>query len=156
MATLTQFKEMSRDEKLAFFQRCQDLMIKVQPDSLWILRKKQTPEARNRIFFLDAFLRYQGFVYEADGIIIMFNKHFYLDKEDPIEKYADYLYDAPHPTPNTYAIDFIAAEMDADKLRELQPYFKDDLEYITYLRWPRQSVFNLANFKKAMENRYFD
>ena len=155
MATLTRFIEMSRDERLAFFQKCQDLMIKVQPDSPWILRENQAHNTRGKAFFLDACLRYQGFVYEADGIIIMFNKHFYENKEEPIEKYADYLYDGPHPTPNTYAIDFIAAEIDADKLRELQPYFKDDMKYITYLRSPRPSVFNFDNFKKAMESRHF-
>ena len=77
MPTLTRFVEMSRDERLALFQRCQDLMIEVQPDSPWILRENLTYNARNAAFFLDACLRYQGFVYEAGGIIIMFYKHFY-------------------------------------------------------------------------------
>jgi len=156
MPTLIKFKEMGKDAKLAFFQRCQDLMIEVQPDSPWILRERQTHNTRNRTFFLDSFLRYQGFVYEAGGVIIMFNKHFYENKEEPIKKYVDYLYTGPHPTPNTYAIDFITAKINADKLRELEPYFKDDMKYITYLRGPRPCVFNFDNFKKAIQNRYFD
>jgi len=156
MASLTRFVDMDRGERLNFFQKCQDLMIAIEPDSPWVMRKGQTPKMRHKSFFIDAVLRYQGFVYEAGGIIIMFNKHFYENKEEPIEKYTNNLYAPPHPTPNTYAIDFIIAKMDANKLRELQPYFKDDMKYITYLRERRPCVFNLANFKKAMENRYFD
>ena len=146
---------MDRGERLAFFQKCQDLMIAVKPDSSWIIRNGQARHSRSKSFFIDAVLRYQGFAYEAGGIIIMFNKHFYKDKEEPIKKYTDNLYTAPHPTPNTYAIDFVVAEMDADKLRELEPYFKDGMKYITYLRGRRPYVFDFDNFKKAMEARHF-
>ena len=130
-------------------------MIEIEPDSPWVLREGQTRYSRNKSFFIDSVLKYQGFAYEAGGIIIMFNKHFYENKEDPTEKYTDNLYTAPHLTPNTYAIDFIIAKMDADKLRELEPYFKDDMKYIAYLRERRPCVFNFDNFKKAMKKRHF-
>ena len=146
---------MDKGERIAFFQKCQDLMIAVEPDSSWVIRDGQTRHSRGKSFFIDAVLRYQGFAYEAGGVIIMFNKHFYENKEEPIEKYTDNLYAAPHSTPNTYSIDFIVAKMDADKLKELEPYFKDDMKYITYLRGRRPCIFNFDNFKKAMKNRHF-
>ena len=152
MALLKRYSDLSRDERINLFQRCQNLLIKNQPDSPWILREGQQ---HNRTFFLDAVLRYRGFVYESENIIIMFNKHFYENKEEAREGYGQNLYAAPAEDANTYSIDFIASEISADKVEELKPYFKDDMKYITFLRGHRPTVFDIDNFKKAIENKYF-
>ena len=53
MATLRKFREMSRDERLDFFQRCQNLLIETQPNSPWIMKHRKE---HDKTFFLDVFL----------------------------------------------------------------------------------------------------
>ena len=153
MPTLRKFPDMSKDDRLDFFQRCQNLLVKTQPNSPWIMKYRQE---HDKTFFLDVFLKYQGFVYESNNIILLYNTFSYNSKEEAQESYALNLFAPPDENPNTYTIDFIASEIDADKVSELKPYFEDsNIKYITFLRGNRPAAFDIDRFKEAMLNKFF-
>ena len=152
MGSLIQFQDMTHSDKLDFFQRCQDLLIRTEPNSPYIIREGSE---RGKSFIIDAFLKYKGYVYEAEEVIIMFNKHFYEERGQAVEEYGQKLFNLPENPANTYSIDFIAARLNEHRLKEMEPYFNEDMKYIVFLRSQRPTIFEAENFKNAMKNKYF-
>jgi len=152
MPALKIFTDLSKEERLTLFQKCQDLLVKHQPDSEWVLRRGGR---YNKTFFIDVFIRYKGLVYESDDIVVLFNKQWYVSRDDIIERQRDDLWRPPHKTPNTYSIDFIASSLTKEILQELEPYFNDPgMKYVCFLRGAKLSVFNVEAFKDGMRHRF--
>ena len=153
MPAIKLFSDLEREEKIAFFQKCQDLLIKNQPTSPYIMRHGQ---ANSRTYLYDIFLRYKGLVYETNEIIVMFNKLRCSGREDIIENYRENLFSLPHPEPNTYTIDFVTAKLNKEMLMELKPYFSDPgIEYVSFLRGQNLTVFDIESFRKSMIMKFF-
>jgi len=153
MPHLKQFSELDRQQRIDFFQKCQDLLIKAHPTSEYIMRRGVRATGT---YFIDVFLRYKGLVYETDKIIIMFNKLRCSGREEIIEKYRENLFSPPHPEPNTYSIDFVTAKLSKEMLEELKPYFSDPgMEYISFLRGQNLTVFDIESFRKSMIMKFF-
>jgi hypothetical protein len=153
MPSLKIFTDMGKEEKLQFFQRCQDLLLETTPDSPYVLRQGDLD--RNRSYFLDIFLRYQGLVYESDGIILLFNKLQYENKDQIYEHYRQRLFHPPDKNPNTYTVDFIASKLDPKILSEMEPYFKDEgMKWVCFLRGQKLSIFPAESFKNSVKQRF--
>ena len=147
------FNEMGKEEKMDFFQKCQNMLVKNQPDSLWILRDG---DESNRSYFLDIFLRYQGIVYESENIILLFNKHQYASKDEIIVKSREKLFSAPDKNPNTYSIDFVTSKLTQEILQEVEPHFKDPgIKWIHFLRGQKVSVFDIELFKSGLMGEFY-
>jgi len=155
MPNIKLFNDLDREERLDFFQRCQDMLVKHNPNSPYIMRYG-SPVTKS--YFFDVFLRYQGILYETDKIIVMFNKHRCSGREEIIEKYRENLFLPPHPEPNTYSIDFVSSsQLNKEILTELKPFFSDDgMEYISFLRGQNLTVFDIESFRKSMIMKFFD
>ena len=152
MPSLRLFPDYTSEEKIGLFQKCQDLLVKNQPNSPWVLRKDAT---FNKTFYLDFFVRYQGLVYEADDAVVLFNKQWYASRDDIIDRQREDLWLSPHQNPNTYAIDFIASKLTKEVLLELEPYFSDPgMKYVCFLRGSKLSVFDAESFKDSMRLRF--
>lgn len=150
MGQVKNFLDLTKEEKVAFFQRCQDLLIKNFPDSEYILRTN----LHKKDFYLDLFLKYKGFVYESETVALLFNKIEYLPQEWMNIPYQERVFDPPSPTPNCYAIDFLTTKSSPEVVEELLPYFSEDLEYICFIRDGRMSFFNLKRFLEAVDARH--
>lgn len=147
------FTDMNQEEKMQFFQRCQDLLIKTNPNSPYIL-KKDGP-SRNKNYFIDIFLKYQGFVYETDAIILLFNKLHFENTNDIYDRYRNRLFDTPDENPNTYTVDFIASKLDPEILSGMEPYFKDaGMKWVCFLRGQKLSIFDAETFKNGVKDRF--
>jgi len=152
MGSLIQFQDMTHSNKLDFFQRCQELLLRTEPSSPYVIREGSE---RGKSFIIDAFLKYKGYIYEAEEVIIMFNKHFYEEKEQAVNEYGEKLFAAPENPANTYSIDFIAASLNEQRLKEMEPYFNEGMRYVVFLRGQRPAIFEAENFKNAMKSKYF-
>lgn len=152
MPNITLWTEMSRDEKLDFFQRCQDLLVKNQPDSPYILKSRRNV---NKKYFMDILLRYKGMAYQSERMAMLFNKHNYPTKEEIYDKYKESLYLSPHPNPNSYSIDFVASVMSKELLEEIRPFFPiEGIEHVFFLRGHKLSVFNAKVFLDGLLDNY--
>lgn len=141
-----QFKQLSSlndDEKLAFFQRCQDLLTKNQPESEFILTQKTS--IKN--YFLDLFLRYQGFAYCSENVALLINKKRYDSKEQAMGSYTENLFTPPDEDANCYTIDFVSAVMTPNLIEEVRPFFDKELKYISWLRNGKVSFYEFAHYK---------
>jgi len=153
MPSIRIFTDLDKEERIEFFQRCQDLLLETAPESPYILR--QGDVARNKSYFLDIFLKYQGLIYESDGIILLFNKLQYEDKDHIYEQYRDRLFHSPDKEPNTYSVDFIAAKLDPKILSEMEPYFKDEgMKWVCFLRGQQLSVFDAESLKNSVKAKF--
>ena len=147
------FNEMSKEEKVDFFQKCQNMLVKNQPSSVWVLRDG---DESNRSYFLDLFLKYQGIAYESENIILLFNKHRYTNKDEIVMKSRDRLFSAPDENPNTYSIDFVTSKLTQKILQEVEPHFKDPgIQWIHFLRGQKVSVFDIEPFKKGLMDEFY-
>jgi len=147
------FNEMSEEEKMDFFQKCQNMLIKNQPNSPWVLR---VDDERNRGYFLDIFLRYQGMVYESENIILLFNKHYFVNKEEVVVKSRERLFSEPDENANTYSIDFVTSKLTQEVLQEIEPHFKDTgIKWIHFLRGQKVSVFDIEPFKNSLISEFY-
>ena len=136
---------MPKEEKTTFFQTCQDLLVKNQPESEFILRKG---DDEMRKYYLDLFLKYKGFIYTSDNIAMMYNMHRYANLMEARDKYKEKIYSPPDTNPNTYSIDFVTSVLNAEILEEVLPVLlKRELQHICFLR-SGKVVF--LPFKKAM------
>ena len=95
MNKVQRLDELSKEEKIAFFQRCQDLLIKNQPDSEFVLKTN----THNKNYFLDLFLKYKGLAYSSERLAVLFNKRKYTSLEEAQESYWKDLFDPPHENP---------------------------------------------------------
>jgi hypothetical protein len=152
MPEIKLFGQLNREEKMVFFQKCQDLLIKNQPDSPYILRTN----SQRKNFFLDLYLKYNGLAYESDNVAILFNKHNCPGGIDEIHaRYREKLFSPPDESPNCYSIDFVTTKMNNQLLEELNPYFNDEgIEYISFLRGSKLSVFNFQRFKESLYEKF--
>jgi hypothetical protein len=142
--------ELPKEEKIEFFQKCQDLLVKNQPESEFILRE----EAENRDYFLDLFLKYKGFAYTSEKIAVLFNKHRINSLPEAQEAYQDKVFDPPAPDANTYTVDFITTKMSKDVLQELYPVFHENLEFMCFLRMGKVSFFRFDVLKSALADEF--
>lgn len=150
MGQVKNFLELSREEKTAFFQRCQDILVKNHPRSEFILRK----EAKKKTFYLDLYLQYKGFAYESEKVALLFNKIKYIPEEWHQTSYENKVFDFPSQEPNCYCIDFVTANMSPSLIEELKPHFNENLEYIGFMRNNTMSFFNFKNFLDLIHKRY--
>ena len=152
MPQMKLFGPLSKEEKMAFFQRCQDLLVKNQPNSPYVLKAN----AQRKNFFLDMFLKYQGLAYESDNVAILFNKHNCPGGADEIHnRYREKLFSPPDSTPNCYSIDFITTRMNSALLEELRPHFNDEgIKHISFLRGAKLSVFDFQRFKESLYDKF--
>ena len=141
---------LTREEKLDFFQQCQDLLVENQPDSEFILKEG----SKNQDYFLDIFLKYKGFAYTSEKIAILFNKHKMRGMVEAQETYQDKVFEPPAPDANTYTIDFITTKMSKEILEELKPIFHEDLTFICFLRAGKVSFFRFDVFKSSLLGQF--
>jgi hypothetical protein len=152
MPSIKLFSEMSMDEKLDFFQRCQDLLVKNQPKSPYILKSRRSA---NKKYFMDILLRYKGIAYQSERMAMLFNKHHYSTKEEIHEQYEVSLFPSPHPNPNSYSVDFITSTVSKELLEEVRPFFPTEgIEYIFFLRGQKISVFDAKVWREGLFSNY--
>jgi len=150
MGQVKNFLDLTKEEKVAFFQKCQDLLVKNFPNSEYILRG----DLHKKDFYLDLFLKYKGFVYESEKVALLFNKIEHFPQELVIEPYQKRVFDPPALKPNCYAIDFLTTKGSLEIVKELLPHFNEGFEYISFLRGGRISVFNFKRFLVAINTKY--
>ena len=150
MYHLKELNTLTKEEKVEFFQQCQDLLIKNQPDSEFILSEN----SKNKDYFLDIFTKYKGFAYFSEKIAILFNKHRINSLPEAQEAYEEKVFNPPAPDANTYTIDFITAKMSKEIIKELTPIFCEDLKYICWLRGGKVSFFSFKKLKASLSDQF--
>ena len=153
MNEVRKFDTLNREEKLAFFQRCQNLLVQNQPNSEFILSQK-TQGTFNKRYFLDLYLKYKGFVYFSENIAILFNKRNYSSLEEAQNLYWDDLHGEPHENPMCYTVDFVTAKMDKSLISEIDSIINRDLKYVCFLRASKVSFFEAEELRNSVKNKY--
>ena len=152
MSEIRSFGAMNNTEKLDFFQKCQELLVKNQPNSPYILRSRRPA---NKSYFLDIMLKYKGFAFRTESMAMLFNKHYYSSKKEIHENYRDNLYLPPSSEPNCYCVDFITSDLNKKIIKEIEPIFPvGNIQYICFLRAQKLSVFDWERFRTSVLDNY--
>jgi len=150
MSEFVRFNTLTDEGKTSFFQRCQDLLVKNQPDSEFVLSRGMI----NKNYFLDLYLKYKGFAYSSANVALLINKKKYNSLGEAQAMYFKNLYSEPDEDANCYTIDFISAVMNPNLIEELRPFFDENLENIAWLRSGRVSFFKFESYKKIILQRF--
>jgi hypothetical protein len=151
MNKIQRLDELSKEEKIAFFQKCQDLLMKNQPGSEFVLR---TASAHNKNYFLDLFLKYKGLAYSSERLAVLFNKRKYTSLAEAQESYWKDLFDPPHKNPRCYTVDFITTKLNKSLLAEIDPIADEDLDYVCFLRASKVSFFKKKDFRESLFEKF--
>ena len=156
MSKVRLLNDLERGEKLAFFQQCQDLLAKNQPNSEFLLAEDNP---KNN-YFLDLFLRYKGWCYHSPKVTLLFNKRRYKNMPEAQDHYWDEMWDAPDENPNCYTIDFVTSKFnkalidEIDEMIETESVFDDKLPYVCFIRARRVSFFKYEDVKKSFAEKF--
>ncbi len=150
MNEFVKFNTLSDEGKTSFFQKCQDLLIKNQPDSEFILSRGMI----SKNYFLDLFLMYKGFAYYSDNIALLINKKRYDSLREAQAMYFKDLYNEPDENANCYTIDFVSTVMNPNLIEEVRPFFHENLENIAWLRSGKVSFFKFEDYKNIILQRF--
>lgn len=126
------FQSLSKEEKIDFFAKCQNLLVNYHPTSEFIFRENNI---KDRIDFAKNFyFKYKGFTYSNNEICILFNKIKVVDPLNPIKVIKDHLYKEPSEDYNAYSIDFVVFRKLIDCFGFCKSQYEPRIEYIIFVR----------------------
>lgn len=126
------FQSLAPEDRVAFFVKCQEILIKYHPESPFVFRTAKLKE--NKLFFKNFYEKYQGYSYRDENICILFNKIIVKDPRDPVRAVRDGMYKKPAEDYNAYAIDFVAFSEMSKCLEFCRTQYEERIQYILFGR----------------------
>ncbi len=133
------FSSLTKEEKIDFFVKCQELLIKYHPNSPFIIRENGLSNT------LDAFenniKKYQGFSYADEHICVLWNKIFVTDPTNLNRVITENAYMPPKEKFNGVSIDFAVF----NSMIHCQNFIKDNddesIKYILFIREGKPKIY---------------
>ncbi len=126
------FQNLTREERVNFFIKCQEILQKYHPDSPFIFTKANLNDRKS--YFKDFYNKYKGFAHIDENVCILFNKIKLEDARDPVRTVRENLWRKPNENYNAFMIDFVAFREMQDCLSFCQKEYKEIIKYILFAR----------------------
>jgi hypothetical protein len=120
------------EEKIEFFVRCQDLLIRHHPESEFIITKENWNEKKD--FAIDFVNRYKGWVYSDATICALFNKVRVEDEKNPTKTLKRYYFQESAPDFNAYCIDFVVFRKLIDCIAFCKSQYSPEIKYVLFVK----------------------
>jgi hypothetical protein len=147
------FQSLNKIEKIDFFIKCQDLLIKHHPKSEFLFTKDNFQE---RMSFVKNFYdKYQGFVYTDDKICVLFNQIRVEDEKNPIQAIKNFAYKAPAPNYNAYSIDFVVFRELVDCIDFCKIHYNPQIQYVLFVRSSEVKLYRTDKLLNKLNDGIF-
>lgn len=138
------FQDMSVRDKIDFFVKCQDLMVKHHPNSDFVIRQNniesRIKHAKNLIE------KYQGLCYMDDSVCILFNKINVDSPDHPIPALRANMMKPPVEHYNAVSIDFVVFKNIKDCASFCQQNYDPRIEYVLYIKGGKPKIYKTRDF----------
>lgn len=129
---LQQFSKLSKLDKIDFFVKCQDLLIKYHPDSPFIINKGNLKERLT--YAHDIFNKYKGMCYTDEYVCALFNYIRIDDPTEPLESLKKHQFCDPTINYNAVSIDFVVFKDLRDCLGFCKTNYNSNIEYVVFVK----------------------
>lgn len=137
--SLKPFFTLSKEEKIAFFIKCQILLITHHSNSPFIFTKENIKE---RISYASEILnKYKGFCYSDDNVAILFNYIRLEDPKDPVKALKEYAMKEGVANYNCVVIDWATFSDIRKCLSFCKEVYNGNIAYAIYVKNGKPKVF---------------
>jgi hypothetical protein len=126
------FQNLTNEQKIDFFVKCQTLLIEHHPHSEFLFTETNLKDRKD--FVYKFFHKYQGFYYQDDKVCILYNKIKVEDEKDPIKAIKDHMYRKPVADYNAISIDFVVFRKLEDCFAFCKTYYEPRIAYIVFVK----------------------
>ena len=147
MSSACLFNEMPVQDRVDFFQKCQDIIFKDHVNKNLLIHSKNKDEVLS--FYKKLVLNYKGYCYSSDKICILFN----ITKSSPSneEISGSSWKHSPAKDGDIYFVDYVVGSINAGTYQELKGVMNfPGVDKIGFLRGGRLSIFELDKFEKTL------
>jgi hypothetical protein len=124
------FTQLSKDEKINFFLKIQELLIKHHPKSGFIIRENNVNTFVDSL--INWYFNYKGYCVNEDNFCLLFNK--ILIEKTEFSQLKNVLFNPPNKNANCLFIDFVVSK----KIKSCLEFFKSqvtiNLKWVIYIR----------------------
>ena len=133
LTQVTRFQALLMSDKIEFFAKCQELLVKHHPTSEFVLTRENFEERKD--YALDFIKRYKGFAYADDNVCVLFNKVRVEDPKNPVKVIKDHLYQEPREIDyNAVSVDFVVFRQLEDCIGFCRAQYRPQMEYVVFVR----------------------
>ncbi len=126
------FQDLTKEDKVGFFVKCQEILKNHHPDSPFIFRASNFNERKT--FFKDFYEKYKGFAYQTENVCILFNKIALKDPKNPIESVKNSKWHGPNEDYNAFMIDWVVFDLLESCLSFCKSQYNNKIRYIIFGR----------------------
>ncbi len=143
------FQSLSKEEKIDFFVRCQDLLIKHHNQSEFLFTQENYSERKD--FALNFIERYNGYIFSNENICLLYNKIKIKDEKTPVKAIRENMYQAPDPNYNAIIVDFATFDILEHVIEFFKTQMEERLKFILYVKKNHPKIYRAAQLLKAIE-----
>jgi hypothetical protein len=129
---LQQFTNLNRQDKIDFFVKCQNLLLRFHPSSPFIINKGNIKERLT--YAHDIFHKYKGMVYTDENVCALFNYIKINNINDPLEALKEHQFKSPAGDYNAVSIDFVVFRHLQDCLGFCKANYNSNIEYVVFVK----------------------
>ena len=126
------FQEMTKEEKIEFFIRCQRLLVKYHPDSPFIFNKKNVVARLSAA--RDLITSYKGYGYWDDNVCVLYNKIKIKNPDNLPSEIKNNMFREPSAEFNSVIIDFVVFRSREDCGEFCKVTYDPQMEYVVYVK----------------------
>jgi hypothetical protein len=144
------FYPIPKEEKVEFFVKCQELLIKHHSTSNFIVKESNLEEAAD--IFMDKIDKYKGYYYFDENVCILWNHVFISDPNDANGSLIENAYKAPHPNYNAASMDFVVCRRVTDILRFAKENDSAQVKYLLSIKNGRTKLLKKEDLLKNIKS----
>lgn len=150
LGQIKKFQSLTRDEKIEFFLKCQELLMKYHGNSDFIIRQNNIEQRLQHAKELVD--KYKGFCYMEDNICVLFNKINVGDENDPIGALSTHKFREPVEHYNAVSIDFVVFRDLKDCAEFCKNNYDHRIKYILYVKNAKPKLYKTEQFISRIFN----
>lgn len=142
------FAKLTKAEKIEFFVKCQELLLKYHPNSEYTFNDSNLKVKLEHI--KDLAIKYKGFCHTSENVCLFYNKIKVTDINNPIAALKDNMYQEPKEDYNAMSIDFVAFRKLEDCLDFCKSNYDPKIRYIMFIRNGKPKIYETAKFLSSL------
>ena len=142
------FATLSQEQKVDFFVKCQELMMKYHPTSPLIVREDALEKVLD--VFYNNIQKYQGYYYMDDNICVLWNHILINEPNDAKRALVENAYKQPNPQFNAVSIDFAVFRKMSDCLDFIKSNNNNLIKYVLFVRGGNPKIYPIEQILKGI------
>jgi len=144
-----QFNKIAQEDKIEFFLRCQDILIKYHPNSPYVVRENNLEKTIEGL--CSNINKYNGYYYSDENICVLWNHIYVTDPNNPTQTLVENAYKLPHPNYNGVSIDFAAFRKMEDCLSFIKNNYTPQIEHILFVKEGNPKLYRANQLLKSIK-----